>query len=163
MTVMMSDAMAAMDPRLGGIARYLFAHRSRALIDPLDIGAELLPHFYILEIQQQAGALPALHIRLAGTALDLALGRCVKGNDLNDFLHGPRSADVLAGFYHVALDQVALWMRQIVTIANKPPRFVEGVAVPVAPGLICGGLVFGEITIADVSAGFESQVLTMPG
>jgi hypothetical protein len=163
MTLLLSDVMATMNPRLRDIAIYLASHRNRSQIDPLDIGADLLPHFYILEIRQRADRLaPALHIRLVGTALDQALGRSVKGHDLDAFLHGPRSVDVLAGFQRAALDQVALWMRQVVAIANKAPRFVEGVAVPVAPGLICGGLIFGEFSISDVPSSFESCVLDMP-
>ncbi len=156
----MTDITFGMDPILGRIAGYLQQHPNRREIDPLDIGAVLLPHFYILEVlAQSAAARPRLHVRLVGTALDTAFGRSVRGHDLADFLHGARSSDVLDGFFKCATTRRAIWMRQVVHIGDSPPRYVEGVAVPIIPDLICGGLVFGKITVDSAQASFQSRPL----
>ena len=49
-------------------------------------------------------------------------------------------------------------MRQIVQIANKAPRFIEGVAFPVAPARIYGGLTLGEVSDNRLTS-FESRLL----
>jgi hypothetical protein len=148
-----------MDPRLQRIADYLACRHDREEIDPLSIAPALLPHFFILDIQNAAASEgPKLYIRLVGTALDMAFGRSVKGRFLEDFLHGPHSIDVLAGFYQCARDKQPIWMRQVVRIADRAPRFVEGVAFPVAPARIYGGLTLGEIGDSRL-AGFESRQL----
>jgi len=148
-----------MDPKLRRIADYLLARLERDAIDPLDIAPDLLPHFFILEIRQQGASPASLHIRLVGTALDIAFGRCVSGRDLEDFLHGPRSADVLDGFRRCHAERQPLWMRQVVRIGDKVPRFVEGVACPVMPNFIYGGLNLGEASKTDDQPGFESRPL----
>jgi len=162
-----------MDPKLRRIADYLLAHRERQQIDPLDIAPGLLPHFFILEARtppergtQDASKtassempLISLHIRLAGTALDAAFGRSVRGHYLEEFLHGPRSIEVLQGFRNCHSHQQPLWMRQVVRIGDKVPRFVEGIAVPVVPDLIYGGLILGETSPQDELIGFNSRPL----
>jgi len=148
-----------MDPKLRRIADYLLARLGRDDIDPIDIAPDLLPHFFILEIREQGASPASLHIRLVGTALDIAFGRCVRGHGLEDFLHGPRSVDVLNGFRRCHAERQPLWMRQVVRIGDKVPRFVEGVACPVMPNFIYGGLNLGEASGADEQPGFECQVL----
>lgn len=149
-----------MDPVLQKIADYMAGHKDRSDIDPLEIGAALLPHIFILEVRQEATGSPSrLFIRLSGTALDRAFGRCVKGSYLEEFLHGPRSAEVLNGFRTCADSREPLWMRQVVCIAGKLPRYVEGIAYPVAPDMIYGGLMFGEIADQSSAESFESRRL----
>jgi hypothetical protein len=149
-----------MDPLLRRIADYLLAHPNRADIDPVEIDADLLPHFFILHILPQNGkAPPRVHIRLLGTALDAAFGRNASGRDLADFLHGGRSAEVLDSFHRCAVEQKPIWMRQVVQLGNRPSRFVEGVALPVAPDQICGGLTFGEVAMKNSPANFECRTL----
>jgi len=148
-----------MDPRLRRIANYLLARRERHQIDPLDIAPQLLPHFFILEVEPQEPPSMQLHIRLVGTALDIAFGQFVRGHYLEEFLHGPRSVEVLDGFRQCHASQQPLWMRQVVRIADKVPRFVEGVAVPVTPHLIYGGLAFGETSPEDEQSGFTCRPL----
>jgi len=148
-----------MDTKLRRIADYLSSRHAPRDIDPLAIAPELLPHFFILDVRQTPtddGS--RLHIRLVGTALDNAFGRSVKGHFLEEFLHGPRSADVLTGFYRCARNHQPIWMRQVVQIANKAPRFVEGVAFPVTVERIYGGLVVGEVSDSR-AIGFESHPL----
>ena len=149
-----------MVPVLQRIADYISAHRTRASIDALEIHAALLPHFYILEIEPaEARAPPRLRIRLCGTALDRAFGRAVRGHYMDEFLHGARSTEVLHGFQSCAITRKPRWMRQVVTIADRPPRYVEGVAFYVEPDLIYGGLVFGELSRESGGVGFESREL----
>lgn len=147
-----------MDRKLRRIADYLLARHERHHIDPLDIGADLLPHFFILEVEAQAASAAYLRIRLVGTALDAAFGRSVRGHYMEEFLHGPRSSEVLEGLRRCYAIRQPLWMRQVVQIGDKVPRFVEGVAFPVLPNLIYGGLILGEAT-ADIGPGFESRIL----
>jgi hypothetical protein len=146
-----------MDPKLRRIADYLLARLERDDIDPLDIAPDLLPHFFILEIRKQGNSTTSMYIRLVGTALDAAFGRCVSGRDLEDFLHGPRSADVLNGFRRCHAERQPLWMRQVVRIGDKVPRFVEGVACPIMPNFIYGGLHLGEANVKDDELGFECR------
>lgn len=154
-----------MNPVLLQIATYMSGHKDRASIDPLELGPTLLPHLYILEIQRQeeivgdaAGQIRLL-IRLSGTALDRAFGRCVHGHYLEEFLHGPHSVDVLKGFHDCARDGMPRWMRQVVEITDRPPRYVEGVVFHVAPSLIYGGLTLGEVAGQQGMASFESLLL----
>ena len=147
-----------MKPKLQRIAEYLSTRNARSSIDPVEIAVDLLPHLYVLEIERNgAGAQFRLRIRLSGTALDRALGRCVSGHYMEEFLHGPRSNEVLSGFRQCATTHEALWMRQVVHIANRMPRYVEGVAFYVEPDLIYGGLEFGEIADRNSESGFESR------
>jgi hypothetical protein len=147
-----------MAPILQRIAGHMSLRRTKADVDALDIDADLLPHFYILQIERgSSGASPRLRVRLSGTALDRAFGRGVGGKYMEEFLHGPRSADVLNGFHSCAKTHNPLWMRQVVEFANRPPRYVEGVAFYVEPELIYGGLVFGEISRDSGGESFESR------
>ena len=149
-----------MNPALQKIADYMSGHRERSAIDPIDMGAASLPHIFILEVQAGTADIPSrLHIRLAGTALDRAFGRSVTGAHLDDFLHGSHSAEVLDGFRRCANQHQALWMRQVVQIAGKLPRYVEGIAFYVEPALIYGGLVFGEVSVDSSDASFECRCL----
>lgn len=51
-------------------------------------------------------------------------------------------------------------MRQVVLIEGKAPRFVEGIAIYLAPERICGGLVAGEMAGHLSSGAFERAVLS---
>lgn len=148
-----------MDPKLRRIADYLLARLERDHIDPLDIAPDLLPHFFILEAKAANGSAGSLYIRLVGTALDNAFGRSVRGRYMEEFLHGPRSADVLNGFHQCHEKRQPLWMRQVVQIGDKVPRFVEGVTFPVLPTFIYGGLTFGEVSREEVQVGFAAALL----
>jgi hypothetical protein len=149
-----------MDPLLRRIADYLSSRKTRSSIDPLEIGVQLLPHFYILEIERKnVEAPPQFRIRLAGTALDRTFNRCLTGHYLEEFLHGPRSVDVLDEFHNCADTHKPVWMRQVVRIAGKLPRYVEGVVFHVEPHLICGGLMFGEIAGSSSEEAFERRNL----
>jgi len=136
-----------MDERLGHLARYFMSCHHRSEIDPLGVEADCLKHIFILEIERDdAGVVSRLRIRLTGTSLDTGFGRQVKSRYLDEFIHGPRGSQVLKAFVRCATDREPVWMRQIVEIKGQPPRFVEGVAVHVAPDRICGGLVIGELS-----------------
>ncbi|WP_374383938.1 hypothetical protein [Dongia sp.] len=148
-----------MHPILQQIADALLRLKGVGAFDPLAVPPQVLPHLFILELHPDSAAGSHLRVRLTGTALDRAFERNLRGHDLEEFLHGPYSADVLAGFHRCAAEHKPIWMRQIVSIRDKVPRFVEGVACFVAPNLIYGGLVFGEIARSDAPAGFEMQLL----
>jgi hypothetical protein len=149
-----------MDSRLRGIADYLLAQTSASTVDPHLIDPELLPHVFILDVERDVNV--RLRIRLAGTALDEVFRRPLTGHLLEEFIHGPRGADVIASFHHCARTREPLWMRQIVHMKERAPRFVEGVAVYLVPERIYGGLVIGELTFPGVEAGFERTPLPQP-
>ena len=146
-----------MDSSLRGIADYLLAQKTASTVDPGSINPQFLPHVYILDVERDATI--RLRIRLAGTALDQVFRRPLAGNLLEDFIHGPRGADVIASFHHCARTHEPIWMRQIVQLKDRAPRFVEGVAVYLEPDRIYGGLIVGELTFPGVEAGFERTVL----
>ncbi|HEY2886215.1 MAG TPA: PAS domain-containing protein [Rhizomicrobium sp.] len=153
-----------MDERLGQIADKLMKFRSAKDVHPRAIGATLLPHLFILGIEKHDNA-PRLRVRLIGTSLQQFFGRSLRGFYLEDFIHGPRAADVVAGFHKVALSHSPLWMRQLVQVTNRAPRFVEGVVFYLAPARIYGGLVAGELAThpsldSSPTAIFESRELT---
>ena len=136
-----------MDERLGHLARYFMGCRHKSEIDPLDVDVDCLKHIFVLEIERDdAGAAGRLRIRLTGTSLDTAFGRQVKSRYLDEFIHGPCGQQVLTAFARCATTREPAWMRQVVEIRGQAPRFVEGVAVYVAPDRICGGLVVGELS-----------------
>lgn len=149
-----------MDSCLRGIADYLLAQKNASTVDPALIEPRCLPHVYIVDIERDTNL--RLRIRLAGTALDHVFRRPLVGQLLEEFIHGPRGADVIASFHHCARTREPIWMRQIVHLKDRAPRFVEGVAVYLVPERIYGGLVFGELSFPGVEAGFERAVLPRP-
>jgi hypothetical protein len=138
-----------MDSRLSALARYFLSRGDAAGVLPNAIDPKLLPYVFVLEIE--AG--PKLRVRLAGTALDIAFHPGLVGRYMEDFIHGPRGEEVLRGFHDCATSHAPVWMRQVVRIKNKAPRFVEGIAVFLAPDRIFGGLLVGETQdgIADTA------------
>jgi len=74
-----------------------------------------------------------------------------------------RGGDVIAAFHHCARTREPIWMRQIMHLKERAPRYVEGVAVYLEPERIYGGLVIGELGLPGVEAGFERAVLTRAG
>ena len=117
-----------MDARLRQIADKLMKFKSAKDVHPRSVGAALLPHLFILGIEKHNNA-PRLRVRLIGTSLQQFFGRSLRDRYMEDFIHGPRAAEVIAGFHKVALSHSPLWMRQLVQVSNRVPRFVEGVVV----------------------------------
>jgi hypothetical protein len=147
-----------MNPILARIAAYLSKRRDGTAVDPVHIAPDLLPFLFILAIERdRPDAPPRLRIRLTGTTLDNAFGRSVKGHYMEEFLHGTHSAAVLDGFRSCVESGTGIWMRQVVKIASRAPRFVEGVAIHVEPNRIYGGLQFGELVDHNTSSSFESR------
>lgn len=148
-----------MHERLRILADYLLGCSTAAEVNPRAIDARALPHLFILNIERDAeGKLAGLRIRFTGTALDAAFKRKTIDARLEDFVHGPRAPHVLAAFHSCAETGRALWMRQVVQLTDRPPRFVEGVAVRLDGERIYGGLVVGELAAAEQSR-FESKAL----
>jgi hypothetical protein len=144
-----------MDQRLRRLGDHLRGKRNAAEFNAAAVSPDLLPHVFVLEIEPSAEAV-RLRIRLVGTALDEAFAQPLAGRYLEEFMHGPRGADVLEGFHHCATTHEGIWMRQVVRIREHMPRFVEGLVVYLAPDRLYGGLIIGELP-TDVSEGsFES-------
>lgn len=148
-----------MDSRLRRIADYLLARAAADEVRPAEIGAALLPLLYVLDVERPGGAGLRLRVRLIGTALNRVFGRRLEGLYMEDFLHGPRGAEVIEGFHDSALRRAPCWMRQVVRIKDKLPRFVEGVAIPLAPDRLYGGLLIGELAIGQDAQPFERVML----
>jgi hypothetical protein len=139
---------------------YLLAQESADAITPVAVGAEVLPHLYVLDIQRnQGGDDLRLLIRLVGTALDLTFRRPLKGKYLEDFIHGPRAESVIQSFHHVANTKEPLWMSQIVRLKGGGARCVEGVVVYVAPERLYGGLLIGAAATPSADTSFERKVI----
>jgi hypothetical protein len=144
-----------MDQKLRRLADYLLSNRAAADFRPAAVDADVLPHLFVLEIEPTPASV-ALRIRLVGTALDAAFERPLAGRHLEEFIHGPRGADVVEGFHHCATTREAIWMKQVVRIRDRLPRFVEGVAVHLKPDRIFGGLIVGELPVDVAEGSFES-------
>jgi hypothetical protein len=149
-----------MDARLEKLFDHFAAFRSASEVNPRDIDATLLPYVYVLDVEGGADAVPTrLRVRLTGTALSSAFGRPLNGLYLEDFLHGPRASDVVGGFHECAEKNEKIWMREVVRFKDRAPRFVEGVAIPLAPARIYGGLLVGELAVDADLAAFERRTL----
>ncbi len=134
-----------MDIRVRRIADYFLTCSDRSDVDPTDIAPALWPHIYVLRIEPDAPpGTPHLRVALTGTSLDATFGRSMTGRHLETFLHGPRGSEVIAGYLHCAQTGEPIWMRQVARLADRPGRYVEGVAVYLTPGYIYGGFVAGE-------------------
>lgn len=145
-----------MDERLRRLSTHLRSKRNAAEFNPAAVDPDLLPHMFVLEIEPCLD-LVRLKVRLVGTALDQAFQRPLAGKYLEEFIHGPRGADVVEGFHLCATGHEPIWMRQVVRIRDHLPRFVEGVAVYLGPDRVFGGLIVGELP-TDVDEGsFESH------
>ncbi|MBI3676695.1 MAG: PAS domain-containing protein [Proteobacteria bacterium] len=150
-----------MDTKLRRLADYFLSVRDAAAVDPKDIDPALLPHIFILDIERSDAA-PRLRVRMTGTEIGHLFGRALEGGYMEKFLHGPRGGDVIAGFHDCADTHVPVWMRQVVRLPQKAPRFVEGVAVYLEPDRIYGGLVVGEVSRETAIASFERENLAPP-
>jgi hypothetical protein len=146
-----------MDPILRGIADYLLAQEDASSVNPAAIAPQLLPHFFIIDIERDLNL--RLRIRLVGTALDKVFRRPLVGHVLEEFIHGPRGREVIASFHHCAETREPIWMRQVVCLPDRAPRFVEGIAVYLERARIYGGLVVGEENLPGAESGFERESL----
>ena len=151
-----------MDSRLRQLADQLFVQSDTGAIRPASIANNLLPHLFILDIEQLDTQLQ-LRIRLTGTAVDQIFGKPIGGRLLEEFVHGPRGDQVISGFHNCAKTHEPIWMRQIVHFQGKAPRFVEGIAIHLAPSRIVGGLVAGLVSTRAIASTFEREVLTRAG
>jgi hypothetical protein len=148
-----------MDPRLREISDYLLAQKDWSAINPASIGARVLPHLFVLDIERSEPAI-RLRVRLVGTAIDGVFRRPLKGHLMEDFIHGPRGKQVIESFHHCAATREPVWMRQVAPMKDSVPRLVEGVAVYLAPERIYGGLIVGEAALPSKEATFERTILT---
>src|ERR1041385_2408264 len=139
-----------MDSRLRSIAEYLLARRRADEVKPFELPSKLLPQIYVLEIEGEGEHL-RLRVRLTGSGLDAFFKQSLQGRYLDEFIHGPRSEQVMRAFQGCASSHDPLWMRQIVALHGRPPRVVEGIVVWLAPARLYGGLLLGEL----VSGGGE--------
>jgi hypothetical protein len=147
---------ATIDVRLRQIADHLMTLKDAAAFSPSSIGAKLLPHLFVLDIERDASNRTALlRIRLVGSALDESFRRPLKGHALEEFIHGPRGKEVIASFHHCSDTREPVWMRQIVHVRDRAPRFVEGVAIYLKPERIYGGLIVGEYAESPTAGSFE--------
>ncbi len=135
------------DPRLRRIAEYFMARNHRDDVDPVELGAALLPMVYVLRLERPAsdGAI-RMRIGLVGTALDASFDRPLRGRYMDEFLHGPRAEDVMAAYQQCETTRRPFWMRHVGSFRNGHHRFVEGVGVYLEPDCIYGGLFMGDFT-----------------
>ncbi len=145
-----------MDLRLRRLAEHFRTRNRVADFSAAAVAPDLLPHLFVLDIEPGQNPI-RLRVRLVGTALDQAFQRPLAGRHLEDFIHGPRGKDVVDGFHRCVISHEPTWMRQVVRIRERLPRFVEGIAFYLEPDRLYGGLVVGELP-TDVSEGsFETH------
>ena len=65
------------------------------------------------------------------------------------------AACVAAGTDYFDLCGEPIWMRQVVSLSDHAPRFVEGVAIYLERARIYGGLVVGELSHRGAESSFE--------
>lgn len=154
-----------MDSRLEQLASELFSQADAGMPNPAKIAPKLLPHMFVLDIERDKidSKKLQLRVRLAGSAVDSIVGRPSKSMILESFVHGPRGDLVIDGFHHCANTREPLWMRQVVLIEGRLPRFVEGIAIYFEPERICGGLAAEDLMEELERGKFERQVLSRPG
>lgn len=145
-----------MDQRLRRLGEQLRSKRRVAEFSPATVDPDLLPHLFVLDVEPCLD-LVKLKIRLVGTALDQAFQRPLGGHYLEDFIHGPRGADVVETFHLCAATHQPVWMRQVVRIRQHLPRFVEGIVFYLEPARLYGGLVVGELSTDVREGSFETH------
>jgi hypothetical protein len=147
-----------MDDKLRRVSNYLTNCKTSADFNPMAI-ANVLQHVFVLGIERDGATNKLrLRIKLMGGALDAAFGRSLVGQYLESFIHGPRGGDVIKGFHDCANTREPLWMRQIMEIEGKGPRFVEGVLFYLEPQRIYGALLVGTLNY-EAGSGFERRSL----
>jgi hypothetical protein len=151
-----------MDSHLRQIADVLLACKSAGEVTARSFDPAVLPHVFILEIEP--GKPVRLRVRLVGTMLNQLFHRRLEGRYVEDFLHGPRAAEVIQGFHDCATAHTHVWMRQVVNLPNRAPRFVEGVLVFLPPDRIYGGLTAGDFAPGiEAATSFERAELGAGG
>ena len=143
-----------MDSRLRKAADYLLRRRHMREIHPAQLGADILPILFIVDIERGEDG-PSLKLRFMGTALDATFKRSLTGRRLEEFIHGPRGNEVMQGFRAAAEDHGACWMRQIMQIKDDVPRFVEGLAIYLEPERLYGALAVGTLADRSLRTSFE--------
>lgn len=101
--------------------------------DVIRIPAELWPHLYLLKVDG-----PRLTIRLTGDAIRQTFGRDLRGMDILQITHGPKSDAIKAGYGVALQEQRRVIMRRLVHFADKEiTRVVEcGFAPLMADGAV---------------------------
>jgi hypothetical protein len=152
----LGDRGSPVHSQLRQIADYLLAQENAAAVNPSSIGTDLLPHLFVLDVERDP-AKPGvqLRIRLVGTAIDQIFRRPLKGRFLEEFIHGPRAKQVVEAFHHCAETHEPLWLRQVVHLKDRLPRFVEGVVVYLDPERLYGGLIVGDATLQSAHGSFD--------
>jgi hypothetical protein len=152
-----------MDQRLRELADHLLRKRDAAEFSMAAIPPHVAPYLFILDIIDGVEDGLRLRVRSTGDVFDRTFGRDLDGRYLDEFIHGPRAEDVMDGFYHCAKAHEPLWMRQVVRLRGRLPRFVEGIAVYLEPASIYGGLVVGQLPTDVEEGSFESYPLFIAG
>ena len=152
-----------MDEKLRTLADYLLSCRSWVSVRPSSIGNQLLPSFFVLDIERIWPSMSIrLKVRVAGTRLDVSFGYNLKGCYWEDIIHGSCGGDVVSGFKECAEQSAPVWMRHVIQIRHDPPRNVEALAVYLAPDRIYGALLIGGLVDRSALSRFEIERLAVP-
>ena len=134
--------------------------------DVLNYPPQIWPHLYLLDVIDDG----RFHVRLTGDHIREMLGRDCRGCFMDQFLHGPKSQDVMAGFRHCALESRAVRMAQTVRMPNRPQMQIVACAAPlVADGRTRRLVGVMHIMSAPAAPGtsdqslFEMSVVDRPG
>ena len=94
--------------------------------DVLNYEPAFWPHLYLLDVT----ASDRLLVRLVGQHIRDMLGRQCRGHFMDEFLHGPKSRDVMATFAACVRDRCAAYMTQSIVLPNRPVFRVVAGAMP---------------------------------
>ena len=107
---------------------WFLAHTGSDLagFDVLAYEPSFWPHLYLLDVT----AADRLQVRLVGQHIRDMMGRRCQGHFMDEFLHGPRSRDVMATFAACVRDRRAARMSQSIILPDRPVLLVTACVVP---------------------------------
>ncbi len=98
--------------------------------DVLNYAPPIWPHLYLLDVV----ANDRLMVRVIGQGIRDVVGRACVGLYLDEFMHGPRSQDVIKTYAACVRDGRAVCMSQCVMLPERPVVTIKACAVPLFQG-----------------------------
>lgn len=130
---------------LAGLVRYWESKRGEddvpkaVSIDPVEIGAKLLPHVILIDVETRDGNEPRFRLRLVGTYAVTTLGRDNTGKYFDECYSEERLEDMTQGVRYVAENRAPMRSIGSAEFADRGWLDLEFVLLPLADreGAIC--------------------------
>ena len=164
---MISDALtneAEIDRQLTSFIERTGSHLAE--FDVLNYESALWPHLYLLDVTKD----DRLKVRVMGQHIREVVGQSCTGRCLDEFMHGPKSRDVLGAYAACARDGLAVRMFQRVILPERPIVTVFACAVPLVDegrvarlaGLMHGVVTPSQYTLTEAESIFEAKWMPKP-